>query len=112
MHRARMLPINTNPNYDWYRPRVRFARVPRSSLDLLGDFESKITPLAVHAAAKCGQELVLDDFTVIMPVHELQVANILAKFSEVEMLHPDISVEALGQSSIRCALSFYQQLRS
>ncbi|KAG6857213.1 hypothetical protein H0H87_007632 [Tephrocybe sp. NHM501043] len=36
-----------------------------------------------------------------MPVHELQVSTIATKYPDIDILHPDISVEALAQSSIR-----------
>lgn len=101
MHRARMLHFSISPNYDWYHPRIRFVRVPRSSLDLLGPFEQTIRRLAEQAADACGRVLPSDESRVLMPVHELQIENIISKFNDVEVLHPDISVEALAQSSIR-----------
>ena len=38
-----------------------------------------------------------------MPVHELQIPNIASKFRDAEILHPDISLQALAQPSIRFA---------
>ncbi|KAK2460987.1 hypothetical protein APHAL10511_007457 [Amanita phalloides] len=100
MHRARMLPFKT-ANYDWYHPRIRFAAIPRSSLDILGPFELTIHPIASKAAAKLGINLPDDNIFAIIPVHELQADNVTARVPEVEMLHPDISIEAFAQSSIR-----------
>ncbi|KAF8640269.1 hypothetical protein AX16_010164 [Volvariella volvacea WC 439] len=101
MHRARVLPTNASSDYDWYHPRIRFAVVPRTSVDVYGEFEEKIRSLAHGAARRVGMQLPEDDTKIIMPVHELQVENVQAKFGDVEFLHPDISVGALAQSSIR-----------
>jgi len=97
-----MLPSSV-VNYDWYRPRIRFVRVPRTSLDILGPFESKMRALVGEAAEKSGRQLPDDPSFVFMPVHELQISNIASKFHDVEILHPDISLQALAQSSIRFA---------
>lgn len=96
-----MLPTNAPPDYDWYHPRIMFAQVPRSSLDILGPFEDIMRPIAEQAAKLSGRIIPHDDAMAIMPIHELQVANVLSRFIDVEVLHPDISVEALAQSSIR-----------
>lgn len=103
MHRARMLST-APPDYDWYNPRIRFARVPRSSLDLLGPFESISRQLAETAATRAGCALEDDGKSIFMPFHELQLDNIVAKFHDIEILSPDINVPALAQSSIRYCL--------
>ncbi|KAF8071692.1 IucC family-domain-containing protein [Lyophyllum atratum] len=100
MHRARMLPLSVS-NYDWYHPRIRFVRVARSNIKILGPFEKEIRRLAKMAAERSGQLLPCDSSSVVMPAHELQIPNIVAKFPDVEVYHPDISVQALAQCSIR-----------
>jgi len=100
MHRARMFPSNLT-NYDWYNPRIRFVRVPRSSLDLLGPFDDICRRLVKLAAGRVGYSLSDDGTSVYMPVHELQVPNVLSRFSDVDALPSDVSLPALGQSSIR-----------
>lgn len=95
-----MLPSSVL-DYDWYHPRIRFVQVPRTSLDILGPFESVMRTLAGKAAEKSGRELPDDPSFVFMPVHELQISNIASKFHDAEILHPDISLQALAQSSIR-----------
>lgn len=87
--------------YDWYHPRIRFIRVARSNLDILGPFEQEMRKLAEMAAGRTGKTLPDDTSSIFMPVHELQIPNITHKFPDVEILHPDISVQALAQSSIR-----------
>lgn len=56
MHRARMLPVD-KAGYDWYHPRIRFAALLRSSLDILGPFECTIRRLAEEGASKSGHRL-------------------------------------------------------
>ncbi|RDB25517.1 hypothetical protein Hypma_006471 [Hypsizygus marmoreus] len=105
MHRTRLLPLSTAiSDYDWYHPRIRFARVERSNLALLGPLESEMRKLAKKAAAKSGRPLPDDAASVLVPVHELQVPNIISKFPDIEILHPDISLQALAQSSIRTVI--------
>ncbi|KAF8626419.1 hypothetical protein AX17_006585 [Amanita inopinata Kibby_2008] len=100
MHRARTLPFALT-NYDWYRPRLRFVAVPRSSMGILGPFESNIRSLAERVANRSGFPLPDNALFAIIPVHELQIHNIQARMPDVEILHCDISVQALAQSSIR-----------
>ena len=40
-----------------------------------------------------------------MPIYDLQVANLQAKFDGIEMLDEAFSLEALGQASIRYGFS-------
>ncbi|KAJ3986708.1 IucC family-domain-containing protein [Lentinula detonsa] len=104
MHRARMLPIDMNL-YDWSHPKIHFARVPRSSLSILGQFENITKKLASSAARNVGLEMPPDDGSaVIMPVHEIQLDTVLAKFSDAQALDPRIHVVALAQSSTRTVL--------
>lgn len=105
MHRARMLSLETPQDYDWYHPVIRFVHVPRASLDILGPFERELSVLAEQAATRAGKTLPVDEGKVIMPVHELQIPSIVAKFQNVDILDPEINVRALAQSSIRFAPS-------
>ncbi|TFK75106.1 hypothetical protein BDN72DRAFT_558264 [Pluteus cervinus] len=102
MHRARLLPSNANPQYNWYRPRIRFAAIPRRCLNVFGQFEQHIRPIAERAAKASGRILPCGVCSVIVPVHELQISNMVSRLKkDVEILHADISVDALAQSSIR-----------
>ena len=100
MHRTRVLPF-VNPGYDWYHPRIRFASISRSSLEIFGPFEHTIRHLVETIVKKSSHVLPDDKLFVIIPVHELQVDNIISRIPEIEILHPDISIEALAESSIR-----------
>lgn len=102
MHRARM--VNNGPSdFDWYHPLIRFVRVPRSSVHLLGYMEDISLSLAQKAADYVGRCLPPMNASVFLPVHELQVDNILAKFPDVEVLQ-DICIPGLAQSSIRTVI--------
>ncbi|KAF9448315.1 hypothetical protein P691DRAFT_669682 [Macrolepiota fuliginosa MF-IS2] len=100
MHRARMFD-SASFEYDWYHPRIRFVRVPRSSLSILGDFERTFRDLAKLAASRAGRALPDDEDSVFMPAHELQLDNIIKRFHDVEILPPEVYLPALAQSSIR-----------
>lgn len=105
MHRARMLPLNyateSAMDYDWYHPKIRFVRVPASQLNLLGSFRQISMAMAAKAFKRAGWPFEEGDDSVYMPIHELQAKNIASKFKNVEILHPDIYLPALAQSSIR-----------
>ena len=101
MHRARMLST-CSLEYNWYHPRIRFIRVSRAKLSVLGDFEKIGKDLAKKALERTGRTLPEDEAFLYMPVHELQVENIRSKFNDVEVLDPDVYLPSLAQSSIRC----------
>jgi len=101
MHRARMIST-CSLDYDWYHPRIRFVRVPRAKLAVLGQFENIGKDLAKKALERAGRTVPEDDAFIYMPVHELQVENIHSKFNDVEVLDIDVYLPSLAQSSIRC----------
>ncbi|KAJ7164011.1 IucC family-domain-containing protein [Mycena crocata] len=99
MHRARM--SNYAPSdYNWYRPKIRFVRLPSASLDTRGPFDSMMRGLVTKAALSSGTANPEDiPGTIFMPVHEMQLPTVIAKFKDIEVLEP--TIDALGQSSIR-----------
>ena len=101
MHRAREILSPNVHNYDWYHPWIRFARVPRSHLDISGPFEHRVRTLAELAARNSGNPIPDDLSSVYVPIHELQAPIIRQKFPDVEILHPDIGLQGLAQASIR-----------
>ncbi|KAJ3840591.1 IucC family-domain-containing protein [Lentinula raphanica] len=104
MHRARMLPFDMN-SYDWTHPKIYFVRVPRSSLSILGPFESVMNNLVNSAAANAGINLPSGDSSAVsMPVHEIQLDSVLAKFPDTRALDRRIHVVASAQSSTRTVL--------
>ncbi|KAJ7911504.1 IucC family-domain-containing protein [Mycena leptocephala] len=102
MHRARMC-ADAPSDYNWYRPKIRFVRVPSENIDTRGPFDSIMRELVTKAALASGTENPEDvPGTIFMPVHEMQLPTILAKFKNVQVLEP--AIDALGQSSIRTVL--------
>ncbi|KAJ6468399.1 IucC family-domain-containing protein [Mycena sanguinolenta] len=102
MHRARMC-ADAPSNYNWYMPKIRFVRVPTESLDIRGPFDSIMRNFVNKAALASGTQTPVDvPGTTFMPVHEMQLPTVVAKFKDVEVLEPTIGV--LGQSSIRTML--------
>ncbi|VDC02812.1 unnamed protein product [Peniophora sp. CBMAI 1063] len=106
MHRARrtLPPLQplTPATRDWYRPKVRFAVVSRSRVDIRGDFEARILDLVKVAAAHTGASLPeIPPDRLIMPVYDLQVANIEDKFPDVQILPESISIQTQAQASLR-----------
>lgn len=97
-----MLPeISGSLDYDWYHPHIRFVRVPIDHLELLGQFKNISRDLVDQAANQVGDTLADHDHFIYMPVHELQIPNIVSKFQAVEVLSSHINLPALAQSSIR-----------
>ncbi|KAI9461553.1 IucC family-domain-containing protein [Lactarius psammicola] len=105
MHRARhvvppLLPHDPQSR-DWNFPRIRFAVVSHARLDILGPFEQEARVIVELASRVSGRPPPQRDGCVIVPVYDLQVANLRAKFPDVEILDKDFSIPAFGQASIR-----------
>ncbi len=105
MHRSRHavspLPCQDPQNRDWKHPRIRFAAVSRSSLDIVGPFEREIRPITELVERASGMPLPRRDGFVIVPVYDLQIANLRDKFPNVEILDEKFSIPSLSQASIR-----------
>ena len=110
MHRARhvlppLLPHDPQSR-DWNFPRIRFAVVSHARLDILGPFEQEARVIVELASRVSGMPPPQRDGCVIVPVYDLQVENLRAKFPDVEFLDNDFSIPAFGQASIRCVHQF------
>lgn len=105
MHRARHVvpPLlrQESQSRNWNFPRIHFAVVPRSRLDILGPFEREIHNITELASRASGRALPQRDGCVIVPVYDLQVASLHAKFPDVQILDEEFSIPALSQASIR-----------
>ena len=105
MHRARHVipPLSCQDpqNRDWKHPRIRFAVVFRSMLDIVGPFEREIRPITELVARASGMPLPRRDGCVILPVYDLQITNIRDKFPNVDILDEKFGIPSLGQASIR-----------
>ncbi|KAJ7733429.1 IucC family-domain-containing protein [Mycena maculata] len=105
MHKTRMflppIPNHAPGSYDLYHTKLRFIAVPRENLNITNDFEKYTAPLIAAASASAGQELAIPENFVAVPVHELQVAHIQAKFPDAVIFAPIFHLPILGQQSIR-----------
>ncbi|KAK7032832.1 IucC family-domain-containing protein [Favolaschia claudopus] len=108
MHKTRMFlpPIRdiAPGTYDLHHTKLRFVAVPRENLKITNDFEKYTAPLIVSASAAAGEELKVPDGFVVVPVHDLQVVHIEAKFPEAVIYPPAFSLPILGQQSIRSVI--------
>jgi hypothetical protein len=104
MHRARhAVPPTCQDlqNRDWNHPQIRFAVVPRSRLNIVGPFEREVRRITKLATRSSGVPFPERDGCVIVPVYDLQIANLRDKFPNVEILGEEFSIPSLGQASIR-----------
>ncbi|KAI0043238.1 hypothetical protein FA95DRAFT_426185 [Auriscalpium vulgare] len=105
MHKTRHflhpIPPIEPGDYDLYSPRIRLAALPRESLKITGDFEQLLLPVLECASKNAGAPLEIPEGHVVVPVHELQVRHIRAKFSEAVIYPEAFHVPARAQQSIR-----------
>ncbi|KIJ27921.1 hypothetical protein M422DRAFT_37525 [Sphaerobolus stellatus SS14] len=105
MHRARRtiapLPSVKPGQYNYYFPHLRFVTIPRDNLLIQGNFEDSIGPLRDSAAKHAGKPLEVSSDLVLLPIHELQISNIVEKFIGAIVLPEEYRVLAPAQASIR-----------
>lgn len=105
MNNNRMLlpPIpNYAPGeYDLYNPQIRLAVVPAQDLHTTGDFVSLVAPLLDYAIKKAGWKPDISADRIVVPIHELQVHQILDKFPSVQVLPLEFALPEQAQQSIR-----------
>jgi hypothetical protein len=105
MHKSRVflppIPNYAPGDYDLYNPQIRLAAVPAQDLHITGDFVSLVAPIIDYAAKNAGRKLDVSADRVLIPVHELQVHQILDKLPNVQVLPPEFSLPARAQQSIR-----------
>ena len=87
-------------DYDLYNPQIRLAAVPAQDLHITGDFDSLVAPIVNYATRKAGRKPDVPADRVLIPVHELQVHQIL-KIPNVQVLSSDFALPAQAQQSIR-----------
>jgi len=107
MHKARraLPPIPTiDPGqYDWQHPKIRIIDVPRKDVKIQGDWDNLVAPVCSVAEKKAGKPIESSPNHTLIPVHDLQVANIQTRFPEARVLPEEYHVEALAQQSLRSA---------
>ncbi|KAG2224869.1 hypothetical protein INT45_008051, partial [Circinella minor] len=108
MHKLRIsvspLPPIEPGQVNWDTPQLRLLAIPTGSIKVRGDFEQRAKPLIDAMLKPSGnvQELRerYSDY-VFIPVHEVQLPNIEAKFKDVIIFPRENSVTAQCLTSIR-----------
>lgn len=112
MHRARRtifpLPVIIPGQYDYYKPNVRFAWIPRERLLIQGEFEALLRSLRDSAEKNAGHPLEDVPDHVLFPLHELQIPNIESRFPDAVILPEEYFVATVAQASIRCGSRFFE----
>jgi len=105
MHRARRtitpLPPVKPGEYDYYLPHVRFVSIPRDNLHIQGNIDELLKTLRDSAAMNAGKPLEAAPDHVVLPVHELQIPNIIEKFEDAIVLPEEYRVLTPALASIR-----------
>ncbi len=109
MHKTRRFlpPLPNYPpgEYDLLRPQLRFISIPRENVKITNNFEELVHPLLTAVSSRSGEQLVIKDDHVVIPVHAIQVAHIQDKFPEAHIYPEDFNLPLLAQQSLRYVLS-------
>ncbi|KAI8867164.1 hypothetical protein GQ42DRAFT_111416, partial [Ramicandelaber brevisporus] len=104
MHKARyaIAPLPPmRPSLELYNTHMRFVTMPKSELSIIGDFGKEIRDLTTASLDDAHRHLIDDESIVVIPVHSMQVPNVLAKFPLAVLLPETCQVPILGQASMR-----------
>ncbi|KAF7722628.1 hypothetical protein EC973_002900 [Apophysomyces ossiformis] len=110
MHKARKsyppMPPLYPGQYNLDQPKLRAVAIPTTSINLRGDFEELSRPLIdamLNASDKEGSQTMRSKYPnhVFVPVHELQVPNVEAKFPDAVVLPAEYNVTVEALTSIR-----------
>ena len=82
-------------------PRIRFVSLTRTCVSIQGPFEELLASLRVSATENTTISPKALKDKVLLPVHELQIPNILANFPDADILPEEFGVVAPAQASIR-----------
>ncbi|EKM78594.1 hypothetical protein AGABI1DRAFT_121041 [Agaricus bisporus var. burnettii JB137-S8] len=108
MHKTRRflspLPDFAPGAYDLYNPKLRFVAVPKGDLKITYNFEELTRPLLDAAAQRAGNPLIIPDGYAVVPIHELQVAHVQEKFSDVQVYPEEFNLDVRAQQSIRSVI--------
>ncbi|KAF9048461.1 IucC family-domain-containing protein [Panaeolus papilionaceus] len=108
MHKTRRflapLPNYRPGSYDLLHPMLRFVFVPRENLKITYDFEALTAPLLKAASDRAGRPFPEHLGHVVVPVHELQVTHVRAKFPDAIITPVEYSIPLLAQQSLRSVI--------
>ncbi|KAL1917748.1 uncharacterized protein VTP21DRAFT_3582 [Calcarisporiella thermophila] len=100
MHKSRytvapLAPIS--PSYDFYRIQIRFVSMPENELQMRGQYRELVAPLEHRLGVH------LPEGHVLIPVHPLQIPNLVNLFSKrgLVVYPPEISASSNAQASLR-----------
>nr|CAG8472420.1 3130_t:CDS:10 [Entrophospora candida] len=101
MHKSRKAvpPIPPIPpsTYNFDRPMIRFVSVPIDKVSICGPIQEFLNQLYDIMNPKP----VVSTNQILIPVHELQLPNILEKFPYITILDSSYSIQAISQVSLR-----------
>ncbi|KAL0579987.1 hypothetical protein V5O48_001990 [Marasmius crinis-equi] len=100
MHRTRLSP-SVLTDYGWYTPTIRFAKASRKDFRIQGPFIEVMNDLFRNIEGLRPFVNIGDHDHIIMPIHELQLEKIITTFPNVEVLPPEVSVQASSQANVR-----------
>ena len=105
MHKTRRflppLPDFLPGSYDLHNPKLRLISVPRENLKITYNFEALCQPILDAVTKSSGQHFSAPDGHVVVPVHELQLLHIEAKFPDAIIYPAQFSLPLLAQQSLR-----------
>ena len=105
MHKTRRflppLPNYLPGEYDLLQPQLRFISIPRGNVKITNNFEELVQPLLAAVSSRSGEQLVIKEDHVVIPVHAIQVAHIQDKFPEAHIYPEAFSLPLLAQQSLR-----------
>lgn len=86
-------------------PKLRLFAIPRSSMNIRGDFEELCKPLVDAMLAKSGDgaTMLRSKYRdhVFFPAHELQIPNIQSRFEDAKLLPEEVNITVQSLTSIR-----------
>src|SRR5256885_16793128 len=101
MHKSRKAvpPIPNIPpsTYNFDRPLIRFVSVSIDKVSICGPIQEFLNQLYDIMNPKP----VVPTNKILIPVHELQIPNILEKFPYIDVLDSSYSIQAISQASLR-----------
>lgn len=108
MHKMRrtlppITPISPG-DFNWKEPNIRMILVPRDKLNIQGPWDNCVSPI-FNEICKAGREASdKPPKEILIPIHELQIENIVKKFPEARILPKEYSLTAQAQQSLRSVI--------
>lgn len=87
--------------FNWQEPSIRMILVLRDKLNIQGPWDNYISPIfnEICKAGRTAPDKSPEE--VLIPIHELQIENIVKKFPEARILPEEYSLTAYAQQSLR-----------